>query len=414
MSSPGGLQNEEGHDASVAESSSEQNEGTVRDLELYNGDIQDSNSSTSSNVNDLLSFIALQYFTIPFLQSSTLLGRMKSLDDLPAKRMKSSTKKCKHHPYRMPSNKRRCKVAPRGKPLRFLSNSDKYHVNPKTLEITSESSTENVPNDYYKIKDVGNVNSQEPFVCSIYITSYNTLEDQLNMPITIDPFADTLNNIASGKIRLQKTFCGIIVAFTKEDDADKAMKLPLQNIFSGPVQVARFQTGEYKFRQNVIIKDVPWCISNIEIHHALKKQGITAGKIMRTRAHIKIEVLNALDTHRLIEEGLNFFNYTSFLAVPENSVTQCEPDIIQCFKCQGFWHTSTHCRQMPRCVRCGDNHDVEYCPRPRNAPICCHCGGPHHAAYKMCPVRLQHINSTYVGFQLAKTKPTGSFAHNVF
>ncbi|KAF2881988.1 hypothetical protein ILUMI_24169 [Ignelater luminosus] len=396
MSSPGGLQDEEELDASVAEGSSDQNEGTLRDLELYDGDIPDSNSSTGSN-------------------SSTLLGRMKSLIDLPAKRMKASTKKCKHHPYRMPSSKRRCKGIPRGKPVKFLSNCDKYHVvNPKTLEITSESSTEHVPNDYYKIKDVGNVNSQEPFVCSIYITSYNTLEDQLNMPVTIDPFADTLNNIASGKIRLQKTFCGIIVAFTKEDDADKVMKLPLQNIFSGPVQVARFQTGEYRFRQNVIIKDVPWCISNIEIHHALKRQGIMAGRIMRTRAHIKIEVLNALDMHRLIEEGLNFFNYTSFSAVPENSVTQGEPDIIQCFKCQGFWHTSTHCRQMPRCVRCGDNHDVEYCPRPRNAPICCHCGGPHHAAYKMCPVRLQHINSTYVGFQLAKTKPTGSFAHNVF
>ncbi|KAK4874521.1 hypothetical protein RN001_013881 [Aquatica leii] len=365
----------------------------------------DNVSSADSNITD-------QGCTSSTSNSSIPLRAVKSTSDLPIKNSKHLPKKLKYSFQKVDTRKSKCRV----KPINAKSRTYSKHsqCSNQFIEITSESSTEDVPSDFYQVKTLGNVHSKEPFACSIYVTSYNILDGNLNMHVTIDPLVTNIEKIVTGKTRIQKTYCGLIIAFTKEDDAEKVIKLPLQHIFGGPIQVARFLSGEYKFRHNIIIRDIPWCISNIEIQQALKLQGIRAGKVVRTRTHVKIEVLNALDMQRLLEEGLNFFNYTSFNAIPESSSSQGEPDIVQCFKCQGFWHTSTHCRQMPRCVRCGENHDVEYCPRPRSAPVCCHCGGPHHAAYKMCPVRLQHINSTYVGFQLAKGKPTRFLQNNMY
>lgn len=262
-------------------------------------------------------------------------------------------------------------------------------------------------------REFGDKKMYDVFVCSLYITSYDILEDNVNMKINAEPFVETVRNVVKGRIRLQKTPCGLIVAFTSEMDADRVMRLPLQEIFEGPIQVVRFQTGEYKFTTNVIIKDVPWCISNVEIRQALKLQGIRIGRVRRSMSTFKVEVLNSLHTHKLIEEGLNFFDHTSFPTQLENTLNQAPPEIVQCFKCQGFWHTSNRCRQMPRCVRCGNHHDVEYCPRPRNSPICCHCGGAHHAAFKMCPVRLQHLHAVYIGFHLAKSKPPRAVSQNV-
>jgi len=99
----------------------------------------------------------------------------------------------------------------------------------------------------------------------------------------------------------------------------------------------------------------------------------------------------------------------------------CLQVLPECAILQGFWHVAANCRHLPRCVRCGEPHSVEFCPRPRSDPVCCHCAGesishtlayililfsinecsgPHHAAYRQCPVRLQLVNATPVSITL--------------
>lgn len=106
-----------------------------------------------------------------------------------------------------------------------------------------------------------------------------------------------------------------------------------------------------------------------------------------------------------MRQGLDFFGAARFSAIPERwwrggtgstggplqagpgivsnfleaSNFQTGDGVLQCYRCQGFWHMAANCRHLPRCVRCGEPHSVEFCPRPRNNPICCHCSGPHHA-----------------------------------
>jgi len=58
----------------------------------------------------------------------------------------------------------------------------------------------------------------------------------------------------------------------------------------------------------------------------------------------------------------------------------------QCFKCQGFCHSATYCKNAARCVGCSGPHNVKECPSAGSlAPKCCNCGGPHTANYGGCP-----------------------------
>lgn len=119
------------------------------------------------------------------------------------------------------------------------------------------------------------------------------------------------------------------------------------------------------------------------------------------------QVLDACQYELLLSQGLDFFGAARFSALPERvnwwrsttangvngsyqlgvipgnpaegSNSQQSDGVLQCYRCQGFWHVAANCRHLPRCVRCGEPHSVEFCSRPRNNPVCCHCSGPHHA-----------------------------------
>ena len=48
----------------------------------------------------------------------------------------------------------------------------------------------------------------------------------------------------------------------------------------------------------------------------------------------------------------------------------------QCYKCQQFGHSSTHCGRPSRCVNCDGLHSTQDCTKPRSAPPkCINCGG---------------------------------------
>lgn len=127
-------------------------------------------------------------------------------------------------------------------------------------------------------------------------------------------------------------------------------------------------------------------------------------------------MLDANHYELLLRQGLDFFGAARFSALPEranwwrgsannginagshqSAVTaggsaiegsngQQSDGVLQCYRCQGFWHVAANCRHLPRCVRCGEPHSVEFCPRPRNNPVCCHCSGPHHAGKVYCHI----------------------------
>ena len=134
---------------------------------------------------------------------------------------------------------------------------------------------------------------------------------------------------------------------------------------------------------------------------------------------VKYQVLDASQYEQLLRQGLDFFGAARFSAIPErwrgginppaspfgnhgpdvvgthHQQQQITEDVLQCYRCQGFWHVAANCRHLPRCVRCGEPHSLEFCSRPRNNPICCHCSGPHHAG-----INSSAINSLYIHMRL--------------
>ncbi|XP_025159606.1 uncharacterized protein LOC105187862 isoform X2 [Harpegnathos saltator] len=241
--------------------------------------------------------------------------------------------------------------------------------------------------------------------------------------------------------RVTETPCGLIAAFARENDAEKLLQRDdLGQVFGTPVQVARFSAKDSRYPgQAVLLRGVPWAIPLQDIDSALTKQGIVVGNVERARQFVRVEVLDAGHYEALLRRGLDFFGAARFNAVPErwwrgsNSTgcpsipSQCvlrqdcntsatsddggqvADGVLQCYRCQGFWHVAANCRHLPRCVRCGEPHSVEFCPRPRNNPVCCHCSGAHHAGYKQCPVRLQLSNATPVSITLNTAHTGGQY-----
>lgn len=70
-------------------------------------------------------------------------------------------------------------------------------------------------------------------------------------------------------------------------------------------------------------------------------------------------------------------------------------DILQCFRCQGFGHTSRYCNYTQRCVKCDKQHEEGECTNTKtgdNEAFCVNCGTSGHPAnWKGCSARKAKI-----------------------
>ncbi|GFY60268.1 nucleic-acid-binding protein from transposon X-element [Trichonephila inaurata madagascariensis] len=58
----------------------------------------------------------------------------------------------------------------------------------------------------------------------------------------------------------------------------------------------------------------------------------------------------------------------------------------QCFRCQGFFHSSRFCTRNPKCAKCGKPHLTRDCKKTAaEEPVCCHCQGNHPANFLGIP-----------------------------
>ncbi|RZF44367.1 hypothetical protein LSTR_LSTR007942 [Laodelphax striatellus] len=212
-----------------------------------------------------------------------------------------------------------------------------------------------------------------------------------------------------GQWLVSETSCGLLIYFSNEIDRTRLMRCELHKEINCPIQVAKFTNYDMKSGYSAIIKNLPFSIPLQDITKALENQGIKPLSVERFRQTVKVEINDFKQYENLVRNGLDFFGASRFPVTGGKwqsllfSNRQQHESVLQCYRCQGFWHLAANCEQTPCCVRCGDAHSVDVCTQPRNRPRCCHCGGPHHAAYKHCPVRQELINSTPVSLTLSTT-----------
>lgn len=67
----------------------------------------------------------------------------------------------------------------------------------------------------------------------------------------------------------------------------------------------------------------------------------------------------------------------------------------QCFRCQRFGHGALYCNNIPRCVKCGKDHQSNECTLQKTEDSkakCCNCDGDHPANYSKCPELEEYLN----------------------
>ncbi|XP_054258467.1 uncharacterized protein LOC128983256 [Macrosteles quadrilineatus] len=259
------------------------------------------------------------------------------------------------------------------------------------------------------------VSQETEFPYSMYISSQEEegRKELAARPVKKEALIRAMGEIGmAGEWRITQTSCGLIVSFMRDEDLLNFQEVDVGNVLGVEATGYSFSSLD-TYRQKVLIKDLPLLISSREVESALNRQGVFPLSTVRTRqGNIMVELGDASYLMALLRDGFDFYGTAKFACIPVPTLppppTTIAPQwdmvlpapppprdsVVQCFKCQGFWHFAAQCPGPQRCVRCGDGHPVSECSRPRNDPICVHCSGNHHAAYKLCPVRLQM--KTYV------------------
>lgn len=138
---------------------------------------------------------------------------------------------------------------------------------------------------------------------------------------------------------------------------------------------------------SVVIKDIPICYTEQDIIQELKRLEYPVTKVCRlydkARNPIQIVAVDLVDNPK----SKNIFNEDKLMYNIIRVQLRNKPNQpIQCKRCQRFGHTQANCHNVPRCVKCLENHHYSQCQKHEGvAPKCVNCKGDHTANYRGCP-----------------------------
>lgn len=144
----------------------------------------------------------------------------------------------------------------------------------------------------------------------------------------------------------------------------------------------------------VVIRGLPQGFSNEEIHDELTASGfhpITVSRLIKGRGNksqpMPLIFVTLPKTDKDIY-NLRWLCYTSIKVESKHTTSR----ISQCYRCQRYGHSQTHCNAIPKCVGCAESHFSYECPNkpvtgqpPKTKPKCFLCGGAHPANFSKCP-----------------------------
>lgn len=136
----------------------------------------------------------------------------------------------------------------------------------------------------------------------------------------------------------------------------------------------------------VVIRNVPYSLSDAEIQSELAAMGFPVNKVTRLLSKEKSLLPLCFVMLEKGERGNDIFKLEKLC----HSIVSVEPKrrnkhIPQCTRCQRYGHTKNFCRLDARCVRCTGQHHFTQCRESKDAPpTCVNCGGSHSANFKGC------------------------------
>ncbi|GFW61841.1 nucleic-acid-binding protein from transposon X-element [Trichonephila clavipes] len=140
----------------------------------------------------------------------------------------------------------------------------------------------------------------------------------------------------------------------------------------------------------LLIRGLPTFTKVEEIRVEIEREGFQIHKISRlqkfkTKAAmplIYLQLVNDAKADTIFQFTEMFGTQISFERY-DNSRNK-RPN--QCWRCQGFFHSSEVCHLPIKCLKCAGPHEAKNCNRAFEDPlICANCGGEHAANWRQCP-----------------------------
>ena len=190
-----------------------------------------------------------------------------------------------------------------------------------------------------------------------------------------------LNDIATDNYSIQQQGKTLKININSIDDYRKITKF----LDESHLPYHTFRDPNSKTLE-VIIRNVPYSLTNEEIFSELKSQNLPVLKVIRLLYKDKQPMPLCVVELQNNDDGKEIFNLKQIQhAIISVEHRRKSKDIPQCTRCQRYGHTKNFCRLTPRCVKCLENHHYSECKKPREVqPKCVNCGEGHPANFKGC------------------------------
>ncbi|GFW56132.1 nucleic-acid-binding protein from transposon X-element [Trichonephila clavipes] len=213
-------------------------------------------------------------------------------------------------------------------------------------------------------------------------------------PFFVSPKGDWRQLVALAKLiapSFQSQMSGRFLKVTVGDDVDyRALSKWLE---SSGVEFKSFMLKQDR-PVKVVIRGLPSNTEPEEIKTEIEAEGFKVLKISqmknyRTKAPMPLFYLQ-------IENGVDapkIYDFTELFGTRiEVKPFDRGNKVNQCWRCQGWFHSSEVCHLPPRCVKCAGPHAAKDCTLEFEAPMkCANCSGAHAANWSRCP---KHPNNS--------------------
>jgi hypothetical protein len=153
-------------------------------------------------------------------------------------------------------------------------------------------------------------------------------------------------------------------------------------------------------------------VSEEEIIAAVNEQN--PSKISRAiRLNAGKEKTPSLSIKLIFVEGVKELPGNIKIGYQRFSVRLFKEKLLQCFKCQGFGHSSKRCGALEKGVYCAGNHRLSECPKEQIK--CANCDGDHTSSYSKCPrlVEAKDVNDIRVEHKLTYREAALAYKESV-
>ncbi|GFT24803.1 nucleic-acid-binding protein from transposon X-element [Trichonephila clavipes] len=213
-------------------------------------------------------------------------------------------------------------------------------------------------------------------------------------PFFVSPKGDWRQLVALAKLiapSFQSQMSGRFLKVTVADDVDyRALSKWLE---SSGIEFKSFMLKQDR-PVKVVIRGLPSNTEPEDIKSEIEAEGFKVLKISqmknyRTKAPMPLLYLQ-------IENGADapkIYDFTELFATRmEVKPFDRGNKVNQCWRCQGWFHSSEVCHLPPRCVKCAGPHAAKDCTLEIEAPMkCANCSGAHAANWSRCP---KHPNNS--------------------